>query len=150
MPISESKLSANQANARRSTGPRSEAGKAASAQNARRHGLSRPTALDPVERAEAEALAEALAEARPERQAAAWAFAELELQLRRIYRLADQLLAIEVAGLRTRSEFASLDELEAEAAARSADRLRKLNDYERRLASRRAKAARALAASVRR
>jgi hypothetical protein len=38
-PISERKLQANRANAKRSTGPRSEAGKAASCRNALKHGI---------------------------------------------------------------------------------------------------------------
>jgi hypothetical protein len=50
-PISERKLQANRANAKRSTGPRTEAGKAASRKNALKHGiLSRsidlPLAID--------------------------------------------------------------------------------------------------------
>jgi len=38
-PISERKLLANRANAKRSTGPRTEAGKAASRRNALKHGI---------------------------------------------------------------------------------------------------------------
>jgi hypothetical protein len=38
-PISERKLLANRANAKRSTGPRTEAGKAASCRNALKHGI---------------------------------------------------------------------------------------------------------------
>ena len=38
-PISERKLLANRANAKRSTGPRTEAGKAASRRNAQKHGI---------------------------------------------------------------------------------------------------------------
>lgn len=38
-PLSERKLQANQANAKRSTGPRTEAGKAASRRNALKHGI---------------------------------------------------------------------------------------------------------------
>jgi hypothetical protein len=45
-PISERKLQANRANAKRSTGPRTEAGKAVSRRNALKHGiLSRPIDL---------------------------------------------------------------------------------------------------------
>jgi hypothetical protein len=40
--ISPAKLAANRANAKKSTGPRSAAGKRRSSQNARRHGLSTP------------------------------------------------------------------------------------------------------------
>jgi hypothetical protein len=48
-PISERKLQANRANAKRSTGPRTEAGKAASRKNALKHGiLSRSIDLLPA------------------------------------------------------------------------------------------------------
>jgi hypothetical protein len=48
-PISERKLQANRANAKRSTGPRTEAGKAASRRNALKHGiLSLSSELPPV------------------------------------------------------------------------------------------------------
>ena len=48
-PISERKLQANRANAQRSTGPRTEAGKAASRRNALKHGiLSLSIDLPPV------------------------------------------------------------------------------------------------------
>jgi HAMP domain-containing protein len=52
---------ANRRNARSSTGPRTSAGKARAAQNARRHGLSLPTRYDPSRRDEVEALARAIA-----------------------------------------------------------------------------------------
>lgn len=52
---------ANRANAHRSTGPRSRAGKSRSAHNARRHGLSIAVWADPALSAEAEALALELA-----------------------------------------------------------------------------------------
>jgi hypothetical protein len=39
-PISERKLQANQANAKRSTGPKTESGKAASRRNALKHGIT--------------------------------------------------------------------------------------------------------------
>lgn len=48
-PISERRLQANRANAKRSTGPRTEAGKAVSRRNAVRHGiLSRSLDLPPA------------------------------------------------------------------------------------------------------
>lgn len=48
-PISERKLQANRANAKRSTGPRTEAGKAVSRRNALKHGiLSHSLALMPA------------------------------------------------------------------------------------------------------
>ncbi len=58
---SEAKRAANRANAKKSTGPRSPAGKARASQNARRHGLSRPTAADPASRNAIDARASSLA-----------------------------------------------------------------------------------------
>ena len=49
MPISERKFAANQANARRSTGPRTPEGKRAAARNALTHGLSSRNVLLPGE-----------------------------------------------------------------------------------------------------
>ena len=49
-PISEKRLQANRANAKRSTGPRTQRGKAASRRNALKHGiLSQPATLLPGE-----------------------------------------------------------------------------------------------------
>lgn len=58
--VSTRNLSANRANAKRSTGPRSSAGKAVTAQNARQHGLATSVRdLEPL-RAEIEQLAAAI------------------------------------------------------------------------------------------
>src|SRR2546423_5567258 len=48
-PVSEARLRANRLNAKKSTGPRSNQGKARSAQNAHRHGLCSESALLPGE-----------------------------------------------------------------------------------------------------
>src|SRR5258708_2641114 len=55
--IGDRKRAANRANARRSTGPRTAAGKARVARNARRHGLNAPVAGDPAFAGDIEALA---------------------------------------------------------------------------------------------
>ncbi len=54
--VSARKVAANRANARRSTGPKTARGRARSARNAVRHGLSVPVLADPDLRGEAMAL----------------------------------------------------------------------------------------------
>jgi hypothetical protein len=58
---SPKKIAANRANAEKSTGPTSSAGKRRSSKNARRHGLSMPIVADPNWSAEIEALAREIA-----------------------------------------------------------------------------------------
>ena len=58
---SERRAQANRANARRSTGPTSAAGKARAAQNARRHGLSQDVLADPALGQDVEELAQRIA-----------------------------------------------------------------------------------------
>ena len=55
------RIEANRRNARASTGPRTVAGKARAAQNARRHGLNLPARYDPSRSGEIDALARAIA-----------------------------------------------------------------------------------------
>ena len=57
---SEKQIAANRANAKRSTGPKTFAGKMASSCNAYRHGLSVPMQLDPIISAKVDAIAHAL------------------------------------------------------------------------------------------
>lgn len=60
-PDAGRRLAANRANARSSTGPRTDAGKRRSARNAQKHGLSVPASLLPAMAAEIEACAARLA-----------------------------------------------------------------------------------------
>jgi hypothetical protein len=85
---------ANRANAKRSTGPRTEAGKAAARLNAWRHGLAGPLRLEPGADEELEQLARAIAggEAGSDLMALARRIAEAELDVRRVGR-ASRLLA---------------------------------------------------------
>jgi hypothetical protein len=79
---------ANRANAARSVGPRSAAGKARSRLNARRHGLAASLRLEPGADEEIERLARAIAgeEAGPELLGLARRVAEAEITLRRVFR----------------------------------------------------------------
>jgi hypothetical protein len=82
--ISQRKLAANRANARASTGPRTAAGKARSARNAVRHGLSAATWADPAIGRAIEQLGSRFAgEAVGEEQALAYAVATAQVDLGR-------------------------------------------------------------------
>jgi len=93
-------ISANRANARRSTGPRSAAGKARVGRNALRHGLSLPVLADPVLAPEVEALARKLAGegARGARHVLAIPVADAQIDLVRIRRVRLELNAQLAAG----------------------------------------------------
>src|SRR5262249_33440024 len=80
------KISANRANARASTGPTTAQGRARSARNAHRHGLSLPVLVDPALSQEVEALAREMAgaNASSEIQELARRIAEAQVDLRRV------------------------------------------------------------------
>ena len=82
----EKQIAANRANAKRSTGPRTLAGKLKSSRNAYRHGLSSPPRLDTVMSAQTEVIVRALihGEENEEKMRAAAEFAAAHLELLRI------------------------------------------------------------------
>jgi hypothetical protein len=80
---SDKQIAANRANAQRSTGPRTAAGRAKSSRNAYRHGLSVPMQPDP-QAVEAMALAIAGETAGEAELRAARALAEAQFELKRI------------------------------------------------------------------
>jgi hypothetical protein len=86
--ISAARCEANRANALASTGPRTADGKAISARNARRHGLSLPALRDPALSDEIGALARAIAgpQASPRRFALACRVAAAQIDLVRVRR----------------------------------------------------------------
>jgi hypothetical protein len=94
MIANERRLRANRANAARSTGPRTKAGKAAARLNALRHGLAASSHYEPGADQEIEALARAIvgAEGGSELLALARRVADAELGLRRV-RSANRILA---------------------------------------------------------
>src|SRR6195256_4930989 len=80
------RIAANRANARKSTGPKTAAGKARVSRNARRHGLSRPLFCEGAYTPHVEALAREIAgeDATSERLALAGNIAAAQLDLARI------------------------------------------------------------------
>ena len=79
--ISPGKRAANRRNARRSTGPRTAAGKARSAQNARRHGLTSRSFKDPAFLRAAAELAQAIMGSRTDAESRACAMSIAHAQI---------------------------------------------------------------------
>ena len=88
------KIKANRANARASTGPKTAQGRARTARNALRHGLSVPVFSDPFFSEEVDALAREIAgpDAKAEVLELARRVAEAEIDLRRVRYARHQLL----------------------------------------------------------
>jgi hypothetical protein len=129
---SERKIAANRKNAKKSTGPRSEAGRAASRQNARRHGLATGIGSDPAFRDDIEILAKLLAGGRENIGEFAREAAEAHLDLTRIRRIRAELYA--------RMRF--FDAASTEDLMALAEQFARLERYERRAFSRRKRALR--------
>ena len=91
---SAKKLRTNRANARASTGPKTEQGRARSARNSLRHALSLPVDSDPAVSEDVEALAREIAgtDANVETQELARQVAEAQIDLRRVRYARHQLL----------------------------------------------------------
>jgi hypothetical protein len=92
---SEKQIAANRANAQKSTGPKTAAGKLKSSRNAYRHGLSCSLRLDPVTSAKADVIARALVGEAPneEKLTVAVEFAQAQLELQRIRSTRADLMA---------------------------------------------------------
>jgi hypothetical protein len=95
MMATEKQIAANRANAKRSTGPKTMAGRLKSSRNAYRHGFSCPLPFDPLTFAKVDALAHTLAgkQADQEDLMSAAAFAEAQLELSRIRATRTALIA---------------------------------------------------------
>jgi enoyl-CoA hydratase/carnithine racemase len=118
--ISPKKLQANRANACQSTGPKSGAGKARSARNARRHGLAVSVWLDPRLAAHAEALAREIAGegASTSILALARAIAEAQIDLVRVQHRRHEVLMASLSPADVASTIAAIDRYERRALSR--------------------------------
>jgi hypothetical protein len=91
------KLRANRANSRHSAGPKSAAGRSASARNARRHGLRIPVLADPTLSGEVETMAQKIAgNATPELVELARHIAEAEVDVLRVRRTRTDMISREL------------------------------------------------------
>jgi hypothetical protein len=92
---SERKITANRANARASTGPKTAQGRSHAARNALRHALSLPVSSDPVLSEEVQALAREIigTDADAEKQELARRIAEAQIDLRRVRHVRHQLMS---------------------------------------------------------
>ena len=114
---SDKQIAANRANARKSTGPRTAAGKLKSSQNAFRHGLSAPLRLDPAASARVESLAHAIAgeDPNPDQVKVAAEFAQAQLELERIRMTREEFMGsldVDQPELETLQKIAALDRYE--------------------------------------
>jgi hypothetical protein len=101
--ISARKLRANRANSRRSTGPKTSAGRATAARNSRRHSLAIPIPSDPALSAEVDAIAQMIAgNDSPELIEAALRIAEAEVDVIRVRRARRELLSQTLSASRGR------------------------------------------------
>jgi hypothetical protein len=91
----ERQIAANRANAKKSTGPKTAAGRLRSSRNAFRHGLSLPLRLDTATSKKADAIARLLTrdQADAEQLTAATEVAQAQLELLRIRAVRAKLMA---------------------------------------------------------
>jgi hypothetical protein len=134
--MSERKIAANRSNAKKSTGPRSKAGRRASRRNALRHGLAIDIRTDPAYNDDIEQLAKMMSRAsgRQSVSDSARDAAEAVLDLSRIRKIRASLFETIYF-----SDTAAPDRL-----TELNDKLAKLERYERRAFSRRNRAMRAM------
>ena len=148
----ERKARSNRQNSRLSTGPRTPEGRATSAANARRHGLSTP--LSPVALGEARMLASQIAGAGAPRELhdLAWSIAHADLELQRIRQVRNQHLSrvlIMFADRTGAGENTGYQSAPAAILSRELRALLAINRYQRRALARRRVAMRAFMKKLR-
>jgi hypothetical protein len=114
---SEKQIAANRANAQKSTGPKTAAGRSKSGRNAFRHGLSLPMEIDGDVSAKIEALVEVLVSNNldTDRQLAIAEIAQAQLELLQIRKVRAQMLAgtkLEEGDLKVLQRLLALDRYE--------------------------------------
>jgi len=133
---SDRQIAANRSNAKKSTGPRSKAGREASRRNALRHGLAIAIGSDPAFQDDIEKLARALSRSSGAQKVSEFAreAAEAAFDLSRIRKIRTWLF----------NELYDADPVAQDRRAELNDKLAKLERYERRAFSRRKRALRAI------
>lgn len=128
---SERKIAANRANAQRSTGPRSTAGKLKSAQNALRHGLAARTIDPTLNQAAAELAAQLIMDDGDMAEAGALKLAEGLLVQARVAHMRQRAMEDAIESTDAALPYAVREAL---AAAEVAQKLKSMQDYDRRAA----------------
>ena len=144
--MSQARADASRANAKRSTGPKTAAGKARASKNALRHGLNAAAPEEGDDSLDVLGLARRLC-GRGEASLAGRNAAEAELHLVRIRNIKRLVLEAEIRRIEGEGEqdqSLGPDAVMSRAIAQVAEELLKLDGYERRARSRRKKAFRAL------
>jgi hypothetical protein len=117
----ERQVAANRANAKRSTGPKTAAGKLKASRNAFRHGLSTSLPIDPLDPARADAIVEAFLAGSEgaDGSAVATEFAQAQLELLRIRSVrTDMLERINTSSADALHRLLSIDRYETRALRR--------------------------------
>jgi len=145
--VSDKQLAANRRNAKRSTGPKTPAGKSTASRNALRHGFSTPSTLNGPLPLRYETLATALAAGRAPRADMARLAAELRLNLNQIENSRLFQLRAAMVAMDTSFPCPGIENLEGQALLALAGEMAKLERYARRLRSRLRKIMKALDAN---